>query len=180
MEDSAGNRYLDMYNNVPGVGSSTHYQAMVRRAGLLNTNTRYLFPVLEQYADNLLATFPAGLSNVIFTCTGSERHRPADGPLYQWSAGDHRHRGAYHGNTTAVMEVSPGTKALLPPWVHTIPPLTCAGCQRARRCLTSSPPTLSAPWTSWMSGATAARRYWWIPFFSDGVSPIRRDFWLRR
>mgnify|MGYP002515192795 FL=1 len=53
MEDSAGNRYLDMYNNVPGVGHCHPHitQAMVRQAGLLNTNTRYLFPVLEQYAD---------------------------------------------------------------------------------------------------------------------------------
>ncbi len=49
MEDSAGNRYLDMYNNVPGVGHCHPHitQAMVREAGLLNTNTRYLFPVLE-------------------------------------------------------------------------------------------------------------------------------------
>ena len=36
MEDSAGNRYLDMYNNVPGVGHCHPHitQAMVRQAGV--------------------------------------------------------------------------------------------------------------------------------------------------
>ncbi|MCS5881115.1 aminotransferase class III-fold pyridoxal phosphate-dependent enzyme [Klebsiella variicola subsp. variicola] len=96
MEDSAGNRYLDMYNNVPGVGHCHPHitQAMVRQAGLLNTNTRYLFPVLEQYADSLLATFPAGLSNVIFTCTGSESNDIAlrMARFISGRQGDHRHR----------------------------------------------------------------------------------------
>ncbi len=86
---------------------------MVRRAGLLNTNTRYLFPVLEQYADSLLATFPAGLSNVIFTCTGSESNDIAlrMARFISGRQGIIVTESAYHGNTTAVMEVSPpGTK----------------------------------------------------------------------
>ncbi|ENI8805856.1 aminotransferase class III-fold pyridoxal phosphate-dependent enzyme, partial [Klebsiella variicola] len=111
MEDSAGNRYLDMYNNVPGVGHCHPHitQAMVRQAGLLNTNTRYLFPVLEQYADSLLATFPAGLSNVIFTCTGSESNDIAlrMARFISGRQGIIVTESAYHGNTTAVMEVSP-------------------------------------------------------------------------
>lgn len=127
MEDSAGNRYLDMYNNVPGVGHCHPHitQAMVRQAELLNTNTRYLFPVLEQYADSLLATFPAGLSNVIFTCTGSESNDIAlrMARFISGRQGIIVTESAYHGNTTAVMEVSPSghKEALLPPWVHTIP-----------------------------------------------------------
>ena len=68
MEDSAGNRYLDMYNNVPGVGHCHPHitQAMVRQAGLLNTNTRYLSEQSIAYAERLTATLDPSLTAVVY------------------------------------------------------------------------------------------------------------------
>ncbi|AXW88390.1 4-aminobutyrate aminotransferase [Lonsdalea britannica] len=127
MFDAAGNSYLDMYNNVPSVGHCHPrvVEAMCRQAGLLNTNTRYLFPVLEQYSEALLATFPAPLTNVIFTCTGSESNDIAlrIARMATGKQGIIVTETAYHGNTTAVMEVSPSghKRPQLPPYVRTVP-----------------------------------------------------------
>ena len=74
MYDERGRRYLDAYNNVPVVGHC-HPQvvaALAAQAGTLNTHTRYLAEQPLQLAEELLATMPAALGNVIFTCTGSE------------------------------------------------------------------------------------------------------------
>ncbi len=127
MNDAAGNRYLDMYNNVPGVGHCHPrvVEAMSRQAGLLNTNTRYLFPVLESYSETLLATFPAPLTNVVFTCTGSESNDIAlrMARMVTGKQGIIVTESAYHGNTSAVMEVSPSghKRQHLPPYVRIVP-----------------------------------------------------------
>lgn len=127
MYDVHGKAYLDMYNNVPSVGHCHPrvVEAMSRQAALLNTNTRYLYPVLNRYSEALLATFPAALSNVVFTCSGSESNdialriaRVASG-----KQGIIVTETAYHSNTTAVMEVSPSAHRTrrLPPYVRTVP-----------------------------------------------------------
>lgn len=127
MYDAAGDSYLDMYNNVPSVGHCHPkvVEAMSRQAGLLNTNTRYLFPVLERYSETLLATFPAPLTNVVFTCTGSESNDIAlrIARMATGKQGIIVTESAYHGNTTAVMEVSPSgqKRQQLPPYVRTVP-----------------------------------------------------------
>ena len=58
--DDEGRRYLDAYNNVAHVG---HCHPKVVAAGqqqmaLLNTNTRYLSDLINQYAERLTATLP--------------------------------------------------------------------------------------------------------------------------
>src|SRR6202162_1605987 len=72
--DAAGNAYLDAYNNVPSVGHCHPHvvEAITRQAATLNVHTRYLYDVIYDYAERLLATFPPALSNIAFTCTGSE------------------------------------------------------------------------------------------------------------
>lgn len=106
-----GAAYLDAYNNVPSVGHCHPHvvAAMSRQAAALNTNTRYLYDVVYDYAERLLATFPPALSNVAFTCTGSESAdlalriaRCATG-----GQGVVVTRNAYHGNTAAVAAISP-------------------------------------------------------------------------
>lgn len=74
MEDAAGRRYLDFYNNVPSVGHChpAVVAALTRQAQTLNTHTRYLHDGVVAYAERLLETFPDPLSQVMFTCTGSE------------------------------------------------------------------------------------------------------------
>ncbi|MFZ8281147.1 aminotransferase class III-fold pyridoxal phosphate-dependent enzyme, partial [Staphylococcus aureus] len=91
---------------VPSVGHCHPHvvEAIGRQAATLNTNTRYLYDVIYDYAERLLATFPPVLSNIAFTCTGSESSdlalriaRAATG-----GQGIVVTRNAYHGNTTAV------------------------------------------------------------------------------
>ncbi len=123
-----GKTYLDLYNNVPSVGHCHPrvVEAVSRQMGQLNIHTRYLFDVGHDYAERLLAYFPAPLTNVAFTCTGSESNdlalrlvREATGGLGVVVTAT-----AYHGNTTAVTEVSPSSyKTGAPPaYVRTVPP----------------------------------------------------------
>ncbi|MFP9228664.1 aspartate aminotransferase family protein [Pectobacterium cacticida] len=127
MYDAAGKAYLDMYNNVPSVGHCHPrvVSAMSQQAARLSTNSRYLYPILDQYAESLLATFPQRLSNAVFTCTGSESNDIAL-RIAAINTGKHGFivtEGAYHGNTSAVMAVSPSAyrRHQVPAHVRTIP-----------------------------------------------------------
>ena len=59
--DADGRAYLDAYNNVPSVGHCHPkvVEAIARQAATLNTHTRYLADPILDYAERLLATFPA-------------------------------------------------------------------------------------------------------------------------
>ena len=74
--DVTGRRYLDVYNNVPHVGHCHPHvvEAIARQAAILNTNTRYLFDEVLDYAERLSATMPAGsgLTACMFVNSGSE------------------------------------------------------------------------------------------------------------
>jgi 4-aminobutyrate aminotransferase-like enzyme len=110
---SDGRAYLDFYNNVPTVGHCHPkvVEAVRKQVGELNIHSRYLFDIAHDYADRLLATFPAALSNLVLTCTGSEANDLALRIARKVSGG----MGiivtetAYHGNTAAVTEVSPSS-----------------------------------------------------------------------
>ncbi|CAO3440545.1 aspartate aminotransferase family protein [Azospirillum endophyticum] len=109
--DADGNAYLDVYNNVPSVGHC-HPQvveAVAEQLGKVNTHTRYLHRLVHEYAEKLLATFPASLSNVSFTCTGSESNDLALRLASSFTGGKGFivTESAYHGNTAAVTDVSP-------------------------------------------------------------------------
>ncbi len=73
MYDAYGNTYLDAYNNIPHVGHShpTVVAASQAQIARLNTNTRYLYDLLPEYAERLLAKFPAPLDKVYFVNSGS-------------------------------------------------------------------------------------------------------------
>ena len=73
MYDAYGNTFLDAYNNIPHVG---HSHPKVVAAGQnqmakLNTNTRYLYDLLPEYAEKLLSKFPDSLNKVYFVNSGS-------------------------------------------------------------------------------------------------------------
>ena len=128
--DAWGQRYLDAVNNVPHVG---HCHPKVVRAGqrqmaVLNTNTRYLHENIVRYAERLCATLPEPLRVCFFVNSGSEANE-----LALRLARAHTRRkeimvlaGAYHGNTTGAIDVSPykynhkgGAGA--PQWVRELP-----------------------------------------------------------
>ena len=110
---SDGRAYLDFYNNVPTVGHCHPkvVEAVRRQVGELNIHSRYLFDIAHDYAEKLLATFPAGLSNLVLTCTGSEANDLALRIAKKATGGTGFvvTEAAYHGNTAAVTEVSPSS-----------------------------------------------------------------------
>jgi 4-aminobutyrate aminotransferase-like enzyme len=124
--DAQGVAYLDAYNNVPSVGHCHPrvVEAISRQLGELNVHTRYLHPHIIEFARELLATVPARLSNVTFTCTGSEANDLALRQAAHFTGGDGVivTEAAYHGNTARVSEVSPSsfTNWTPPPHVRVV------------------------------------------------------------
>ena len=72
--DDKGREYLDCVNNISHVGHSHPkiHEAMVNQNLKLNTNTRYLYKIMNDYSKKLLNKFPKKLDTVFFVCTGSE------------------------------------------------------------------------------------------------------------
>ncbi len=128
MYDAEGNAYLDVYNNVPSVGHCHPHvvEAIAKQAALLNIHTRYLHDTVLSYAERLLATLPGTMTNIAFTCTGSESNdlalqvaRAATG-----CEGFVITANAYHGNSSAVVDISPSSAPGRPlaPHVRAVPP----------------------------------------------------------
>jgi 4-aminobutyrate aminotransferase-like enzyme len=108
--DADGRRYLDAYNNVPHVGHCHPHvvEAISRQAATLNTHTRYLHEGIIAYAERLTSKFDPELAMAMLACTGSEANEIA----LRMATVCTGHRGiictkfAYHGNTTAVAQIS--------------------------------------------------------------------------
>ena len=109
--DDRGQPYLDCVNNVAHVGHSHPRvnEALRTQQAVLNTNTRYLHPNIERYAERLTATLPAPLRVCYFVNSGSEANELA----LRLARAHTRARdvividGAYHGNTSALIDLSP-------------------------------------------------------------------------
>jgi len=109
--DEEGRAYLDCVNNVCHIGHC-HPRVVDAAAGqmaTLNTNTRYLHDHLVEYARRLAETMPGDLEVCFFVCSGSEANELA--LRLARSATGRRDvivvEGAYHGNTTGLIEISP-------------------------------------------------------------------------
>jgi 4-aminobutyrate aminotransferase-like enzyme len=126
--DAEGHAYLDAYNNVPSVGHCHPHvvEAIARQAATLNVHTRYGTDLLLEYAERLAATFPAEISNVMFTCTGSEAVDLAlrVARFATRAPGVIVTSNAYHGLTAAAAEISPslGPEVPLGSSVRTVAP----------------------------------------------------------
>ena len=110
MYDYEGNTYLDAYNNIKHVGHCHPkiVHAIQRQAAKLNTNTRYLYSVLTEYADSLLENFPKKLNKVFFVNSGSAATDLAI-RIARVCTGNKEMlvmEQGYHGNTIAGIEVS--------------------------------------------------------------------------
>jgi 4-aminobutyrate aminotransferase-like enzyme len=119
-----GRAYLDAYNNVPTVGHAHPHvvKAVARQTAVLNTNTRYLYRNILDYAERLLSTLPEHINVCAFVNSGSEANDIA-WRMAQFITGQ---RGAivmenaYHGITDAIKPLSPGFGATLQPHVRTL------------------------------------------------------------
>ena len=109
--DDQGRAFLDAVNNVPHVGHSHPkvVKAAQEQMAVLNTNTRYLHDHLARYAERLTATFPDPLKVCFLVCSGSEANELAL-RLAKTHTGHEDMLvldGAYHGNTWALVDISP-------------------------------------------------------------------------
>lgn len=110
MYDCYGNTFLDAYNNIPHVGHS-HPKVVAagqKQMAKLNTNTRYLYDLLPEYAEKLLSKFPDSLNKVYFVNSGSAASDLAIRMAYQHT----RHKKlmvmehGYHGHTQIATDIS--------------------------------------------------------------------------
>lgn len=127
--DPAGRAYLDCVNNVCHVGHShpAVVQAIARQAAILNTNTRYLHPLIVEYARRLTSTLPEPLEVCFFVNSGSEANELAV-RLARAHTGYRDaivQEGGYHGHTSTLIDLSPykcegpGGSGLAD-WVHKV------------------------------------------------------------
>jgi len=129
--DERGRPFLDLVNNVAHVGHGHPrvVEAGQRQMARLNTNTRYLYPQLNDYAERLAATLPDPLRVCFLVNSGSEANE-----LALRLARAHTGRrdvlvveGAYHGNTGTLVALSPykfmgkGGAGAPERWVHVAP-----------------------------------------------------------
>ncbi|WP_233548803.1 aminotransferase [Galactobacter valiniphilus] len=128
--DTDGRSYVDLVNNVAGLGHSHPgvRDAASRQLGLLNTNSRFLYRELGEYAQRLADLAPEGLDTVLFVNSGSEA---VDLALKLARAASGRPevaalREAYHGWTAGADAVttsaydSPHALESLPGWVKVL------------------------------------------------------------
>jgi Ser/Thr protein kinase RdoA (MazF antagonist) len=128
--DADGRAYLDMVNNVAIVGHSHPRvgEAGARQLRLLNTNSRFLYAPLAEYAERLAALVPAPLGTVFLVNSGSEANDLALrlARSFTGRTGVVALAGAYHGWTGATAAI--GTSAYdapdgvePPPWLRVVP-----------------------------------------------------------
>jgi 4-aminobutyrate aminotransferase-like enzyme/Ser/Thr protein kinase RdoA (MazF antagonist) len=128
--DSDARPYVDVVNNVaavghshPGVTAAAHEQLR-----LLNTNSRFLYGSLTEYAERVAALLPPELDRVFVVNSGSEALDLAVqlGRVYTGRRDLAAIFGAYHGWTESVYEActspqdNPGWRDTIPPWVHVV------------------------------------------------------------
>jgi 4-aminobutyrate aminotransferase-like enzyme/Ser/Thr protein kinase RdoA (MazF antagonist) len=135
--DYDGRSYLDCVNNVCQWGHChpTIVKAAQQQIATLNTNSRYLYEQMTEYAKRLTATLPDPLSVCYFVNSGSEANDLAL-RLARTITGKNDVLvidTAYHGNSTVCTDISPHRvdrpgRPGLPDYVHkTIAPNTFSG-----------------------------------------------------
>jgi 4-aminobutyrate aminotransferase-like enzyme/Ser/Thr protein kinase RdoA (MazF antagonist) len=120
--DTAGRRYLDVYNNVPcvGHGHPRVTAAIARQGRRINTHMRYLHPAAIELAERLVALCPPELDTVMLVNSGSE----ANDLAWRMATAVTGRRGglctahAYHGITEATAALSPESWLDSPPPEH--------------------------------------------------------------
>lgn len=123
-----GRKYLDAYNNVTSLGHChpNVASAIADQVRKMATNTRYLQDITVECAERLLSLLPSEISNVMFTCSGSESNDLAYriAKFHTDGTGVIVTETAYHGITDTVSQFSPslGSHVRLGPHVVLVPP----------------------------------------------------------
>jgi len=109
--DQAGQTFLDCVNNVCQWGHChpSVVRAAQKQIATLNTNSRYVYSQMAEFAERLTATMPDGLDTVFFVNSGSEandlaaRLARAFTKQNDFVVVDR----AYHGNSSLATDLSP-------------------------------------------------------------------------
>jgi 4-aminobutyrate aminotransferase-like enzyme/Ser/Thr protein kinase RdoA (MazF antagonist) len=128
--DDEGRVYLDGLNNVTSIGHAhpALIAAITRQWSLFNSNSRFQYPAIVDFAERLAGLLPAGLDSVFFVNSGSEAVDLALRIARSWTGRRDvlAVREAYHGWTDLSDSVStsvadnPDALTTRPPWVHTV------------------------------------------------------------
>ena len=130
MYDVDGRRYVDMVNNVTILGHShpAVQAAVSRQLRLINTNSRFHYEVMVDFAEQLASLLPTPLDTVFLVSTGSEANEVALRLIRAATGHDDviAVRSAYHGWTTGTDAITttiadnPNAMDTRPPWVHLV------------------------------------------------------------
>ena len=126
--DAAGEKYLDVYNNVASIGHChpAVIAAVHAQMSQLNTHTRYLHERILDYTADLLTTVPDAINKAMYMCTGSEANDLAIRITKACSGGTGIivTREAYHGTSELTSGASPalGSGQPLAPTTRLVPP----------------------------------------------------------
>lgn len=126
--DAAGEKYLDVYNNVASIGHChpAVIAAVHEQMSQLNTHTRYLHERILDYTADLLTTVPDAINKAMYMCTGSEANDLAIRIAKAWSGGSGIivSQEAYHGTSELTSGASPalGSGQPLAPTTRLVPP----------------------------------------------------------
>lgn len=108
--DENGQRYVDMYNNVPCIGHCHPHliEAIDAQVSTLNVHNRYLHEGILSYAERLVATHHDGIESVVMSCTGTEANEVAMLMARTITEGEGFicTDAAYHGNSAAVRQLT--------------------------------------------------------------------------
>lgn len=128
--DNQGHTYFDCVNNVSQWGHSNPHivKPAQKQISRLNTNSRYVYGLMTDYAEQLLATLPEELDVVFFCNSGSEANDLAM-RIARTVTGQNDMiviDTAYHGHTSSCTEISPNRidrpgKPGLPEHIHKVP-----------------------------------------------------------
>lgn len=110
LTDVDGQRYLDLYNNVPCVGHANPRvaQAIADQMSTLNVHSRYLHANVVDYLERLLGLHHDGIESAIMACSGTEatelaitmaRHATGNQGIICTDA-------TYHGNSAVMSQLS--------------------------------------------------------------------------
>jgi 4-aminobutyrate aminotransferase-like enzyme/Ser/Thr protein kinase RdoA (MazF antagonist) len=126
--DADGRVYLDVVNNVTSIGHAHPrlVDAVTEQWSLLNTNSRFNYPAVADFAERLSALLPEGLDSVFLVNSGTEAVDLALRIARTASGRDDvlAVREAYHGWSDLADAVStsiadnPGALTTRPHWVH--------------------------------------------------------------
>ncbi len=128
--DGGARAYVDVVNNIAVVGHShpAVTEAVARQLARLNANSRFLYAPMVEFAEALVARFPAPLDTVFLVNTGSEANELALRLARVATGSDDvlAVRGAYHGWTGATDAITtslldnPHALETRPAWIHPV------------------------------------------------------------